>query len=888
MLSHAVVREPNSGPEDVMTRLSVLLAVLFTVACSSQSPPDPAPTDRRAQGAAGAGPVDLMVEAEIERPKRIIFFIGDGMGIPYVTAGAYAKGGPLAMMSMPYFTYLNTHEHEFAVTDSAASATAMATGFKTHFEAVSVKPGTTQEDEENPDAHLKTILEVARDAGLKTGLIATSRITHATPAAFGSHRAHRRSYESIALDLRNSGVDLLMGAGTKFFEARKDQRNLLEEMQGEGYTIARDPEELTAASEASRVVGLFHETDMPSALEGTRAMSLGDMVENAVEILDRGEPEGWFLMVEGSMIDWCGHDLDASCSLGEMLDFDDAVGRGLQYGRDRDDTLVVVTADHDVGALTVLDPRYAERFTTVLGGEKKITESLELPVGAKGPSPAPIEHFRLGAGVAPAEPSRVTGQSWDMTELEDVRMSITWGHFSLASRPLHTSQTDTFYSAHTLAMVPLFAEGPGADFVASVTDNADLGAAWTQLLKSDERTSFQRANPSDARPRNVVLVVADGLGINSLTATGYWKGDLATLKLPVRGVSATHGIDALVNDSAATATALSTGERTRRRSIGMVVRDGELVAAPSVLDRAESRGYKTGIVSTTQLTHATPAAFFANVPHRKQTAAIAEDFISFASRNDSDGVDVVIAGGRADFSAEQIEALRSQGLDVQTEWDPESSGPRPFKLLADQGLPSASERKADPDQPSLSQMVELALEKLDGPTPFFLLVEAGQIDWKMHDAVVDSSLLEELGEFDDTVETLRGFVDRRSDTLLVVTSDHDHTLSALDNHYPFASGSCAVATQCGGDFDPVILPVASTVPNSDGFQDVDLQGDYRDLGFFVQYAWPVHAAREHIEIKAPHSAHFVPVFAHGPWATRLWGFVDQPDIGKLLLEWAGD
>ena len=292
------------------------------------------------------------------------------MGAPVVSAAAYAKGAPLEMMQMPHTSWLRTHEYEFVTTDSAASATALSTGHKTHFEGVSVAPGTGADREGQADSHLSHMVEASRAAGWRSGLVATSRIVHATPAAFAAHRAHRGSYEQIALDMADSGVDVLLGAGTRYFGNRSDKVDLLQGLRDKGYTVATDAAQVAeAAGSATKLVGLMHDKDMPSvSAEEPRAMSLAQMTQAAIDVLDCDNERGFFLMVEGSQIDWHEHAMDARGAVMETLDFDEAVGIARRYASERDDTLVIVTADHETGGLSLLDHPTIDPYIEQLGG----------------------------------------------------------------------------------------------------------------------------------------------------------------------------------------------------------------------------------------------------------------------------------------------------------------------------------------------------------------------------------------------------------------------------------------------------------------------------------------------------------------------------------------
>lgn len=833
----------------------------------------------------------LTLASAKQKPKRIILFIGDGMGVPAVTAGAYAKGAPLEMLQMPHFSFMRTHEFEYVTTDSAASATAFSTGHKTHYEGVSVKPGTTTAQENDSENHLSTMVDAARAVGWRTGLVATSRIVHATPAAFASHRKHRRSYEEIALDMSTYGVDVLLGAGSDFFSKRKDGKDLLAEMKSDGYTIAKSRAELEAsAGNVRKLVGLLHEKDMPSVTKGGRVMSLAELTDAAIKTLDKENPEGYFLLVEGSQIDWEEHDMDGPATVAEVLDFDKAVGVARKYAEGRDDTLIVVTADHETGGLAILDKPVTDRYLALLGGAEAATQSVAAKDGVAS-YPPPVQPVKLGDKGKFGPPEGTADE-----------LHTNFGFLSVASRGMW--EGTGFFATHTATMVPLFAQGAGAELLTDrVQDNADLGsflrAAILQkkpgalspvelALLESERDVF-----TTERPRNVILLVGDGMGVASVSAGYYASGESAMMGMPIKGLVSTHGSDRVVNDSAATATALATGERTRYGSVGVAPSSpgGDLVPAASVLERAEAMGLKTGLVTSTTLTHATPASFYAHHAKRGEEQTIAKFFVDLPFRVEgSDGIDVAFGGGESRFSEELIADLRKQGVYYSTSWEdqPAPSDKRVLRLLAPKGLPAAPERlSGESEVPSLEVMTRSAISTLSGGDKgFFLMVEGGQIDWAQHDLERGQRLIDEITDFDRAVAAALEFAKEKGDTLVIVTADHDHTLSLLDNHYGFVENRCGVAKRCGGDFEFTELPVPTAkIHRGEGLSRSDLQGDYRPPKLLLQYAWLPQAAYNKAKMSGPHSANFVPLFAYGPWATRFIGYQDQPEIGQTLLEW---
>jgi alkaline phosphatase len=281
-----------------------------------------------------------------QRPKNIILLIGDGMGLTQVTAGLYSNHNSLHLEAFPVTGLIKTHSAKHYVTDSAAGATAFACGCKTYNGAIGV------------DLHGKpctTILEEAKARGLAVGLAASCSITHATPASFYAHVGTRAETEQIAADLINCPLDLLIGGGMKYFNQRKiDQRNLLEEMKQQGYRIADASQGALPdlAPQPDRPFAWFTAIDEPVSADKGRNY-LPQAARMAPDFLKKRSDKGFFLMLEGSQIDWACHANDAPRAIAEMLDFDAAIGEILRFAREDGETLVVVTADHETGGMAI-------------------------------------------------------------------------------------------------------------------------------------------------------------------------------------------------------------------------------------------------------------------------------------------------------------------------------------------------------------------------------------------------------------------------------------------------------------------------------------------------------------------------------------------------------
>ncbi len=282
-----------------------------------------------------------------EKPRNIILLIGDGMGVSQLTAGYLEEGG-LSEERMPVGGLVRTFPQGGLVTDSAASGTAIATGHKTRNGRIS-----TSADGDT----LRTVFEYAEDAGMSTGLVVTCSITHATPAVFAAHVPSRRMETEIARQIAFGGVDVLIGGGWSFFvprgeegSGREDDMDL-EAVLEKRMPVVRSLPELDAV-EGSAAAALLAPRECPPAR--ARDWSLAEMTSAAIDILARAEG-GFILMVEGSQIDWAGHEGDYDWLTGELEDFDGAVGAALDFAAKDGGTLVIVTADHETGGLALLE-----------------------------------------------------------------------------------------------------------------------------------------------------------------------------------------------------------------------------------------------------------------------------------------------------------------------------------------------------------------------------------------------------------------------------------------------------------------------------------------------------------------------------------------------------
>jgi alkaline phosphatase len=272
--------------------------------------------------------------------KNIILFIGDGMGVAQIFAGMTANRGKLNLEYLKYIGFSKTQAYDDYVTDSGAAATAIASGVKTYNGAIGVNPDTV---------NVPTILELAEAKGLATGLIATSSVTHATPASFIAHQKSRDMHEAIAMDFLKTDIDVVIGGGLKYFANRADGQSLIPALQKKGYTVITDETQLNMTIE-NKLFALLNNRSLPVAKERRNFLSHATRI--ALDRLDQNE-KGFFLMIEGSQIDWGGHDNDTEYIVGEMLDFDRAIGTALEFAANKGQTLIICTADHETGGMAI-------------------------------------------------------------------------------------------------------------------------------------------------------------------------------------------------------------------------------------------------------------------------------------------------------------------------------------------------------------------------------------------------------------------------------------------------------------------------------------------------------------------------------------------------------
>ncbi|NWQ42392.1 alkaline phosphatase [Bacillus sp. EB106-08-02-XG196] len=408
--------------------------------------------------------------------KNIIFLIGDGMGVSFTSGYRYLKDNPatIELESTEFGQYLVGQQTTFPndprhnVTDSAASATAMATGIKTYNGAIGIG---------NDHSKLKSVLEAAKEKGKGTGLVATAQITHGTPAAFGAHVTQRKNMSAIADDYfqdRVNGdhkIDVLLGGGADWF-IRSD-RNLVDEFVKDGYSYVSNLNEMKE-DHSTQVLGLFAKGGLPKMIDRPNDVpSLANMTASALERLNKID-NGFFLMVEGSQIDWAAHDNDIVGVMSEMEDFEKAFRVAIDFAKKDGHTLVIATADHSTGGYTIGAGGQYNWFSSVVKAVKRTPDYIAMKI-AKGANVKdtltkyidfPLTTKEINSIQTAARTHKIRTIDNAIEEIINTRSNTGW-----------TTK------GHTGEDVNVYAYGPGSERFKGQIDNTDHAKIIFDILK---------------------------------------------------------------------------------------------------------------------------------------------------------------------------------------------------------------------------------------------------------------------------------------------------------------------------------------------------------------------------------------------------------------------
>jgi len=438
----------------------------------------------------------LPVSSLAGQAKNIILMIGDGMGPVHLhTAWLYSNrvlGKDLRMievMKAGRTGYMVNDTADTTVTESAAAATQIACGVRVPARALGM--GT---DGKTP---CKTVLEIAKDHGMATGLVTTSGITDATPGAFAAHVPHRSDEASVAAQQLQLGVDVLLGGRKQFFlpEAaggkRKDGRDLLEEARKAGYSVVGSASELTQAA-GSKLLGLFNMGNMVYEIDRAKTAepSLAEMTAKTLEVLAKN-PKGFFAMIEGGRIDHAAHRNDAAGTIRDVLAFDEAVSVAVDFQRKNPDTLIIVTADHETGGMAIIGhSKESKEYTGIdLSVIQKAQASMEVILGELGKNPAP-EKIRevvkkyLAIEITEDEAKVVVDDT--IRKLDPKNYSYATLH-SLAFVLRPYLRVGWASQGHTASPLMAFGSGPGSEELVGFRHNTELFRIMKSALEAATR-----------------------------------------------------------------------------------------------------------------------------------------------------------------------------------------------------------------------------------------------------------------------------------------------------------------------------------------------------------------------------------------------------------------
>lgn len=400
-------------------------------------------------------------------PKNIIYMIGDGMGPGYLSAYRYFADNPqtpgidATVYDELWLGMASTYpDDDTVVTDSAAGATALATGEKSYNGAISVN---------RQHIPIGTMMQLAKRLGKANGIVASSQINHATPASFVAHNKSRKNYDAIAdmyVDYRINEkpvADVILGGGTKYFV--RDDRNLVKEFKQLGYSYADSWQQLNTLTKAP-ALALLAEVALPSALDTTVKQPLATLTDKALQLLTSAE-KGFVLMVEGSQIDWCGHSNDIACAMAEMADFASAINVAKAYVDKHPDTLLIITADHETGGLSLgANGVYQWRHDIVKNVKATAPVIADAFIAEKDDSAA-LTRFEYFTAITPDDTQRQLLLAARTEGKKALEVAIK----SIINQQSYTGWTS---SGHTAADVPVLAYGKWQSDFNGFQDNTQI------------------------------------------------------------------------------------------------------------------------------------------------------------------------------------------------------------------------------------------------------------------------------------------------------------------------------------------------------------------------------------------------------------------------------
>ncbi|WP_432665760.1 alkaline phosphatase [Wukongibacter baidiensis] len=440
-----------------------------------------------------------------DAPKYVFYFIGDGMGAAQRQIAEYYKqevtgdkSAKLLMNSFPTAGINTTYSSDSLITDSAAAGTALATGKKTNSGVVSKLPDGTD---------VKTLVEAAEEKGIATGIITSTRLTHATPAVFVAHNENRNNENEIAEEFVDSGVEFIAGGGNRHFvpqnwkwgkSKREDDRNLLNELAEKGYKVFESADSSNEfrqyhPSGEEKVIATLSYSHLPYEIDrkqNNESPSLAEITEKGIEVLTKYD-NGFFLMVEGGRIDHACHANDAAGAINDALAFDEALGKAYEfYKKHPKETLIVVVGDHETGGMGL---GFAKNYFLKLDELTDIKASVDDVLTKKydGDREAYFsyiaEYFGLDDLTEKEKAEIVKAMDIADSEVEyDVAVygPSYYGPVAVATTHIISERANVEWTtfAHSATSIPMSAIGVGAENFGGYKDNTEIAKAMANLL----------------------------------------------------------------------------------------------------------------------------------------------------------------------------------------------------------------------------------------------------------------------------------------------------------------------------------------------------------------------------------------------------------------------
>lgn len=441
--------------------------------------------------------VALIQNSSTDIPKNIIMVVADGMGPAYTTAYRYFNDNPeTALIEETVFDrhlvgMASTYPARVSgyVTDSAAAATALASGVKTYNGAIGF------DVDKKP---VESVLEWAKKQGKNTGIVVTSQINHATPASYLAHNESRRNYNAIADSYIDGGIkaDLYLGGGWDYYI--REDRNLVEEFQSAGFHYLDDFKSVSNLPVNKPVLGLFGKIALPWALDDSNEFRLSTMTKAATEHLDNYQQndQGYFLLVEASQVDWAGHGNDIASAMAEMRDLAKTMQYLEHYVKENPDTLVVLTADHSTGGFTIAAGGKYEWNPTVLRTMQRSPQNIANKLAKMDFTMKQVSDL-LNFEVSQAEVDSIKQAKIEGAELAveyksldkaaqkqfKIKPSVKNSTY-VAVKAIIDKRTNSGWTSggHTAIDVPVYAFGPSKDMFKGKIDNTDIAKNIFTLL----------------------------------------------------------------------------------------------------------------------------------------------------------------------------------------------------------------------------------------------------------------------------------------------------------------------------------------------------------------------------------------------------------------------